>query len=294
MEKLSRWSILALVGVLCSGCIDATTLVTVKKDGSGTIEESVYISKAVEQMLKEMTAAMGGETASAPKTSQIDESKLKAKAAKMGAGVRFVSANEVKKADGSMGTREVYAFSDIRTLKLQSDPDTSALGGAAKPRGGPRDSGGPAGTTKKASPPLTFDFSMGDASTLTIRLPEPQSGKTEDASDGKARPDMAAPSPQERAMMKRMFDGFRFRMLIKVDGEITQTNASYAHQGNDGKTQYVTLFDMNIGELLKDEEQFNKLVSLGKMEDMATAKTKLLGILGLKIETVREVTVSFK
>jgi len=149
MARLLRLSIWVLVGVLCSGCIDATTLVTVKKDGSGTIEESVYISKVVEQMLNEMTAAMGGKTASAPKTSKIDENKLKAKAAKMGEGVRFVSATEEKKADGSMGTREVYAFSDIRKLRLQSDPDTSALDGAAKTSGGPRDPGATARATKR-------------------------------------------------------------------------------------------------------------------------------------------------
>jgi len=138
-----------------------------------------------------------------------------------------------------------------------------------------------------------FDFSREGTSTLTIKLPAPQGGKTEEESGDKARPNLSEPSAQEKAMMKRMFDGFRFRMLIKVDGEITQTNASYAHKGEDGKTQYVTLFDMNIGELLKDEKEFEKLVSLGEMEDMATARTKLLGVLGLKIETEREVTVSF-
>lgn len=280
-----------LVGALCSGCIDATTLVTVKKDGSGTIEESVFISKAVEQMLKEMTAAMGGKTESAPEISKIDEKKLTAKAAKMGEGVRFISAKQEKKADGSMGTREVYAFSDIRKLKLHSDPDTSAVGGVAKTSGGPS---GPASATKKVSPPVRFGFSKGDTSTLTINMPQPKDGKTTDGSEDKAMPKMQEASPQERAMMKKMFDGFRFRMLVKVDGEITKTNASYAEKGEDGKTQYVTLFDMNIGELMKDEKEFKRLVSLGKIEDMATAKTKLQGIPGLKIETAREVSISFQ
>ncbi len=162
-----------------------------------------------------------------------------------------------------------------------SDPDTSALEGATTR------------ATKKGPPPLTFDFGREGTSTLTIKLPAPQGGKTEEASSDKARPNLSAPSAQEKAMMKRMFDDFRFRTLIKVDGEIAQTNASYAHKGEDGKTQYVTLFDMDIGELLNDEKEFEKLVSLGRMEDMATGKTKPRGIPDLKIETEREVTISF-
>jgi len=295
VNKLLRSSVFALVALLCAGCIDVTTLVTVRKDGSGTIEETVYMSKAFEQMLNEMAASMGGKKESTAKPFKIDEEKLKAKAARMGEGVRFVSAKEVKKADGANGLREVYAFDDVRKLRLQSDPDTSSMKGAEKPAAGP----GGGAKAKKPSPPVTFGFTPGDPAALTIRLPESRHEAPAGSSGPKPGPDKPAPngpapSKEEMAMAKQMFEGFRFRMMVGVDGEITQTNASFPHAGPDGKKRYVTLFDMNIGELIKDENMFKMLLARGEMQDMSTARKKLLDVPGLKIETEREITVRFK
>jgi hypothetical protein len=74
---------------------------------------------------------------------------------------------------------------------------------------------------------------------------------------------------EQLAQMKQMFDGFRVRIMVKVDGEIARTNASYVEIDTQSKKkQLVTLFDINIGEIMKDEETFKKLAAMGEIQDM--------------------------
>ena len=53
----------------------------------------------------------------------LDIEKFKTKAAKLGAGVKFVSAKEVTAEDGSAGIQVVYSFVDIRKLNIQAQPE---------------------------------------------------------------------------------------------------------------------------------------------------------------------------
>ncbi len=81
----------AMVIVAACGCIDATTLIKVDKDGSGKIYETVYL--AGQRAAMRAWGAQGGQ---AP--SRVDETKLKAAASKFGTGVTFESAKEVSRA----------------------------------------------------------------------------------------------------------------------------------------------------------------------------------------------------
>ncbi|MBW1671789.1 MAG: hypothetical protein JRJ43_09025 [Deltaproteobacteria bacterium] len=269
--------VLALL--LTSGCIDATTVVSVKKDGSGSVFDVVFIGKGLQQMFQQMSAAMGGEAAASQSAnSLIDIKKYKAQAATMGEGVRFISAKELKKTDGTTGVGVVYAFEDIRKLKISSDPD---IPGQAE------------GQTSKKSNPITFDFAMDHGSKLTINLPQSNNGKKPKSSE-MPPVDMQERPSEQLAQMKQMFDGFRVRIMVKVDGEIVRTNASYVQIDTQSKKkQLVTLLDMNIGEIMKDEEVFKKLAAMGEIRDMETASEKLKGIPGLKIETARRVEIEF-
>jgi hypothetical protein len=290
--------IFGLAGILSiallAGCIDATTLLFVKKDGSGLVVETVYMGKALEQMMQQMAAGFGGETAkqAGPKELPLEIEKYKAKAKKMGEGVKFVSAKRVTKADGSPGVRVVYSFPDVRKLTVSEDPDTPS-----SPGGGPGMMN--AGQEKKKKKnPIRFDFVKGASPKLIIKMPEAAAAKDATASPEslKAPAEMpsASPTPEQMAMMKQMFGDFRMRIMVKVDGEITDSNASHVQKdGKSGKKCLVTLLDMNIGELLANEEQFKKLAAMGKIEDMSTAKYKLKDISGLKIEPEEKIEVVF-
>lgn len=269
--------VLALL--LTSGCIDATTVVSVKKDGSGSVFDVVFIGKGLQQMIQQMSTAMGGEAAADQSANPLmDIEKYKAQAVTMGEGVRFISAKELKKTDGTTGVGVVYAFEDIRKLKISSDPYIP---------------GQTEGQTSKKSNPITFDFARDHGPKLIINLPQSDNGKKPKSSEMPPVATQELPSEQ-LAQMKQMFDGFRVRIMVKVDGEIARTNASYVETDTQSeKKQLVTLLDINIGKIMKDEETFKKLAAMGEIQDMETAAEKLKGIPGLKIETVKRVEIEF-
>ena len=83
--------------------------------------------------------------------------------------------------------------------------------------------------------------------------------------------------------------------MIRVDGEITETNASHVKKGSkSGKKCYVTLYDMDVGSLLANPEHMAKLSSLGQGSDIAAAKEVLKGLPGITVETEPTVKISFK
>jgi hypothetical protein len=191
---------------------------------------------------------------------------------------------QVKKADGSDGLQVVYSFKDINKLKVSMNPDA--------PAGGGMDMGG---GKEEEDNPITFAMTKGASPKLTINMPQPDKSDEAEAPAGEEMGGMNA-DPQAKAAMKQMFTGFRFRVVVKlVDGEIAKSNATY--QGLDPKTkkkQYITLMDMDLGKIVQDDAQLEKLSKMGEMNDMVEAKDKLKGIKGLKVETLETVTVTIK
>jgi len=272
-----------------TGCIDSTTVVKVKKDGSGIIVESVYFGKAFIQMMQQMTAQMGGKPeapgAAKPFDPPLEVEKYKSKAEQMGEGVTYQSAKKVQKSDGSPGVQVIYAFTDINKLKLSMQ---DAGGGA----------GGPGmGGAQEAKDPITFQMAKAAKPKLVIIMPKPDKAKGAEgkapavADAGKTPPE---PPPEQMAQMKQMFDGLRMRLAVMVDGKITKSNATYQEKDKDGNSHIVTLFDMNFGKLISDEAAFKKLAAMGDVQDMAVVKEKLKGIDGIKAETAEKVEVEFE
>jgi len=278
--------------VLSAGCLEVTTVVLVKKDGSGLVSETTYMGKALTDMMNQMAAGLGGEAGAAKPSGLSDDdlAKYKRKAAKMGSGVRFVSAQEVKAADGRSGTKALWAFDDIGKLALAMNPDNPQAGGMGEGMSVGVDGG------EKQKKPVTFEFTPGSPAQLGVNLPQKKAG--DGASDSETPADAGddmADGPEGAAMMKQMFDGFRVRMLVKVDGDITRSNASYLQKGSkSGRTQYVTLFDMNIGQMLSDPAKLEKLTAMGEMDDMAEAMARLKDVPGLKIELNERVEIDFE
>jgi hypothetical protein len=281
---MGLFGILILAGL--TGCLDSATVITVKKDGSGTIVETMYMGKAMQDMMAQMMGAMGGTNQSANPNMMLQSvEKYKAKTASMGQGVTFVSAKEAKKADGSLGAEVTYAFTDISKVRMNSDPDMPAGDGP-----------GAAGTNpdQNKKSPISFQFAKGAAPKLTILMP-PQDKSTPTEKTPATTTPVKQPSPEEMAEMKKMFDGFRMRLTVKVDGEITKSNAAYVEaDSTTGKKQVVTLFDMDIGRLIQDEATFKKLAAMDQIKDRATARAKLANIAGLKFETADKVEIEFK
>lgn len=273
MNSMIRMALIVVLAasVLC-GCIDATTTVVVNPDGSGSVVQTTYMNPAVLAMMQGMGGGMG-----APKLAQTPE-QYAALAQRMGTGVSFQEVKELTRPDGASGSEATFAFSDIEQLRLSTAPPVP----------------GPAGASKSAAEdnPVTFSLAKGAAPTLTIRMPRPKGGGEMPAQTQAI--ESVTPDPQQMAMMRRMFDGFRFRMLVRVNGRVESSTASYMEPAADGAAQVITLLDMDIGKLIADDATLKKLSAMGKIEDMDTARERLKDFPGLKIETAERVEVTFR
>ena len=285
-----KWILLGLLAamLLVTACIDTETTISVRKDGSGTVTEVVYFNAAVKAMMAGMMSQFGeeGET----EKDITDPAQYAEKAAKMGEGVKFVSAKKVTGKDGSEGVELVYAFEDIRKLKLEAQPDNPMEGGFSM-----GDEEGE-NVEEDEDSPIRFDFTGGGKPTLTIYMPqeEPGEGDDEEAVEEDEEMDMEeAGSQAGMAMMKPFLQGFHMRIAVNLlDGAMGKTNASHVEKvhGKDG----VVLLDMALGEILSNPEYAKDFEQLSKIKKMDKALEQMKDIPGLKIETEKKVEVQIK
>jgi len=262
-------AIVAMFGL--TGCLQMEQVVKLKPDGSGTVEETVVLSKAglaaMEQMIGAFAAGGDKKKEGAPAMPDLyDEAKLKAAASKMGEGVTFVSA---KKIDGEQGKgfTAIYAFTDVNKLKLDQNP-----GEALPDSGGPK----PAGNKKE---PILFQFDKGSPAQVTLKMPAPEFKPKEKQPEGME--DMAM------QMMQQMFKDMRISIVVEVQGTISETNAEY----RDGSR--VTLMDMDFNKVMANPEKF-KALAKANPQSLQEAKTLIKGLDGVKIETAPEVKIKFQ
>jgi hypothetical protein len=261
-------ALVALFGL--TGCLQMEQVVKLKPDGSGTVEETVVISKAGIAAMEQMIGAFAGDKkkdGAGAMPDLFDEPKLKAAASKMGDGVTFVSANKIDNEQGK-GFTAIYAFTDVNKLKLDQNP------GEALPDAG---KGKPPGSSKKE--PITFHFDKGSPNQVTLKMPTPEFKPKKEQPAGME--DMAM------QMMQQMFKDMHVSIAVEVEGTITETNAEY----RDGSR--VTLMDMDFNKVIANPEKF-KALAKANPQSLQEAKTLLKGLDGVKIETSPEVNIKFQ
>ena len=118
-----------------SGCVTSDTLIKLNTDGSGVVVQKTLMST---EMISQLTTMMQGfaQQMVGDEAGQKDmkmpelfsEKDARAKAAKMGEGVRFVSSRKIT-AEGMEGQEATYAFRDITKLKLNEKPEAPSMPG---------------------------------------------------------------------------------------------------------------------------------------------------------------------
>jgi hypothetical protein len=262
--------------VLLAGCLNSTTVINVKADGSGTIDQTLLMSKQAMAQLQQMTGALG-QGGAAKKPSLFDEQSLRNAAASLGEGVTFVSATPMSTADAD-GTRAVYAFKDITKLRMNQKPSTPGAGVPAV--------GVPGGD---AHEDLLFRFAKSPAGNprVTVVFPEAKVDEARKAAQANQGQQAKPGDPMQAAalaMLKPMLNGMKISIVLQPEGRIVKTNSPFV-QG-----QQVTLLEMDLGQLLADDTMLQKLQAAGSLEDM---KAMLKGVKGAKINPDREVSVEF-
>lgn len=263
-----------------TGCLNSSTLIRVKTDGSGTIEQTLMFSaEGIEQAFAGMGLKSTGESKTTRTSNPISEVDLKKDIGRFGEGVSLMSMTPVKAGGGFEGVTVKLAFDDISSLRtddfLTPGPAASEKkkgGGGAMDRVGFTMARGPDGTAILTA---TFD-----------ETPASSSGLKNTPKASKDGPDMD--DPEVRQMLKTMFKGFRIGMDLEVVGEIVRTNADYV----DGKR--ITLAEVNVEQLLKESKQLESLEKvLSPDASIAKVRPYLKDMKGLKINH-SVVTVEFK
>lgn len=254
-----RFVVLACVSMFATGCINSATLLKVKPDGSGTIEQTMLMNT---QALRPMMQGLEQQGAK-PAGPVVNEADLKRAAERMG-GVTYVSGEPIKAPNGFEGVKALYSFADINKVRVDQDPNLA--GGT----------GGFAAAPKTEQDAVQFKLARdAGVSTLTITFPDkPGSGAKGDSPEG--GPDMS--NPQMMAMMKTMFEGFKVAIDLEVLGTIVKTDADYVSGSK------VTLLEMDLGALLQDEAKLKEVQSRVKPgASISEVKPYLKDIKGIKI-----------
>ena len=261
--------LLALVtSVVLTGCINSTTLIKLKADGSGTVEQTTLMNVAA------MKSMMPGMKTSGQVPNVVNKADLERTAARMGKGVRLLSAEPAKNPNGFEGVKAIFEFDDINQIQVSQDPN---MGGGNSER---------LATEPTKDDPVKFKLTRtGATSLLTINFTDKPGGGGTPAPAGDM-PDLT--NPMIMGMIKSMMQGFKINIGLEVLGSIVKTNAEYV----DGPR--ITLLEMDLEALLADEAKFKALQGkLGPDASLSEVKPYLRDIKGIKIDGP-SITVEFR
>ena len=275
MQKF-KMTVLALLATWTVGCISVDSVVKVKADGTGTIEQTMLINGSAMGMMSMMGGEQGAADKAAPKIDPatiFSNEKLAAEAANLGEGVSFVSSTPVTQ--GQMkGVKAIYAFKDFNTLKVSTAlPDLNEGSTEMKGKGQPL--------------PMTLTRKGGNSIITLDMLDQLKKGAGAGA-DAPAKPADSEMPKEMMAMLAPMFKDMRVAISLEPQGTLVRTNATHV-QG-----QRITLFDVAFGEIFADPAGIEKLEKLGNNPSLDQVRTALKGMKGIKINDVEKLEVEFK
>lgn len=272
MKRILGLFLIAASAAFISGCIQLQTKITVKKDGSGTLEETVLMSKEMINMMNQFIMGFADDSSKGEEFNLYNEEDLKNRTSELGEGVTFISGTEIKDKENE-GYKVVYSFSDLNKLRIDENPDSRI----------PDDAGNVVTEDKEY---ITFNFKSGDISEVIIKMPlKPEETKEEEDREIETPQDSLAEADISR--MKFFLKDFSISLTVDIEGEIVETNSDY-HQGSE-----ITLFNVNFGELIDNTQKLEELKKINP-DNIMELKEIMKDIPGIKIETSDPVVIKFR
>jgi len=258
-----RWIRAALVSALalaCGGCFHMTTVMKVDGTGAGTIEHSMVFTTAGLAQLKQLLMFSGGR---GQNFDPLSEQQARDMAAVIGEGVTYVSSRPIVTPTGQ-GREATYAFSDVNQLKISTTPPTP--GGVAIKT--------PTLNTETSKVTFSLTHEANGNAVLHIHVPEPNWLGTI----------ASANASGQLTLLKTMLAGAKVQLAAEPSGTFVSSSSPFV----DG--QRVTLLEVDLDEMLKDETLLPRLAA-AKTEDEIAAIAKSAA--GLKVSFDREITIEF-
>jgi hypothetical protein len=255
-----------------AGCLEISTIVSVKPDGTGTISEQMLMSNS---SFSEMALTDGdkkGQSGQLPGKESFDKKSLG-----MGDGVHFVSVRPIV-TKTQTGYEALYSFRDINLLQVNSAPDNGVSADSTSGEQSP----------KKKKQYVRFSLKEGTPSRLVILMDQEKKASLSGTPDAAKPQQNAEQLKMAISIMKQFLKGMRVFMAIDVNGSILSTNATYR------KEKRITLMDVDFDKLLANPKQFASFAALGSDPSSEEMQKILKKIPGIKLETQKEVDVSFQ
>ncbi len=257
-----RLALAALLALGSTACFQSSTLLQIKADGSGTIVQRLVFTAAALEQMKQLAGASGANQDPGG-FNPLSEDTAREMAAALGPGVSYVSSTPIT-TDAGEGREMVFAFDDIRTVRMSQQPAT--------PDAAPSGAGA-----------LGFSLDRQANGNVVLRIAMPDAAGAGGASLGGSGLPTLPPGPQ-LAMLKPLLAGARVTIAIEPAGRLVRTSSPYV----DGNR--VTLVDLNLDALLADDTLLAKLQAA---PDRAATQALLKDVPGVKIIDAPEITIEF-
>lgn len=278
----------ALCLIFLFGCFQTDTVIRLKPDGSGVIEQTFLLSNTFLESFQELSKGFVDDDDKTKSEAKIEKEDpvqgmikdARSKENQFGPGVKFVSAIPMK-TETMSGYKAIYSFKDINTLKVNQNP-----GNKAEKLGAGKEN-----PTEEEN--ILFKFvKKGSTSTLTMMMPKPKAGKEEKEKNEDKVPKAEVQKkgeedPKAAEMAMKILKDMGIRIALEINGTILKTNATYR------KNSELTILDLNFGKFIENKDQFEKLTAANP-KTVQEIKELVKGIEGLKIETANPIVVEFK
>lgn len=298
MRSLLLFCLAALTLTASTSCLRTSTVVRVKKDGTGSIISRYYFSPetlAMIDQLGQLGGALGqfgggaaGAAPAGPDLSLIqdlakpDEESLRADAAGFGEGVRYSKHEPGKDDDGWEGYTVVYEFDDIRKVRI----DQNSVPGKAQ------EFVASAGEELKKDEGGALSFAL-EGDVLTVKstfAKDGMDGVVDQKQLDQAKAMGMAPS-EAMKMAAGMTQGMRVGYFLRAEEGIAETNAD--HVTGD----LIILSDAEVGKILVDPD-FGAFIDKAAADPKAVtpeaAKEMMMKLEAMTVESKEEITVKLK
>jgi hypothetical protein len=271
MRKFLITAAFILAAVFFTGCIEVSTLINVNRDGSGTVEETVMLSREIIDMITDLEKAFAEDTADVKPFQFYNEDELKSQSSGFGDEVVYISSRKISR-ENREGYHVMYEFRDINKLQINQNPNSRVKLESFDDE------------PEVQEEFITFSFIKEDIPEVRIQMPVEKK-----LSDSLSKPEISVESDTTmiNEQLTKLFQDLRITMELNVQGKIKKTNAEYV-QGSK-----VTLLDINFGELLTNSDKLREFRETDP-QNFEQVKSILRGIPGIKVELSDMVFIQFE
>ena len=263
---LVRRALAAVIILPLAGCFQSSTVIRVRADGSGTIEQRMLITDAARDQLRAFSILGGRNAENVDPTS---EAQARALAATIGPGVTYLSSTPAK-TDQAQGRDAIYTFSDITQLRISEQPPVP--GGVSLRAQGVNTDG----------EPITFALTPQPDGNVLLRILVPRPSLLPIATGPNGEP--IPPSVEQINMVKQVLAGARLTVAVEPEGRLVQASSPFV----DGNR--VTIIDLDVDKAASDPDLVKKLQSPKTIDEV---KAVLNSVPGFRITLDPEISITF-